>query len=188
MLRIIEGYEMTGKSTMIRELQSMIPKLICWTDIAKGFGITSSKGDYGVGYTGSWIVGATVAHLGSLGVDVSNVILDRGIVSSMVYGRLKDNFDGEHLERYLDDLNDIGAEIVYLYHKDLDSARKIFESAQKDRKGEVDEYDPKNFDDYWTEYKKFDIEYMRCLYEIENKYSNITIRFVNTTRQEDCRK
>lgn len=183
MLRIIEGYEMTGKSTLIRKLKEKNKDLICWSDISKGFGINSSKGTHGVGYTGSWIIGATVAHLGALGVDVSKVILDRGILSSMVYGKLMDGFDGSHLERYLEDLNKIGAEIVYVSHSNQDSAKILFESAMRDRNGQVDEYDPTNFEDYWIEYEKFDREYLSCLSEISAKYMNINIRFVTNGRE-----
>lgn len=182
MLRIIEGYEMTGKSTLIRKLKEKSKDLICWSDIAKSFGINSSKGSHGVGYTGSWIIGATVAHLGALGVDISKVILDRGILSSMVYGKLMDGFDGSHLERYLEDLDKIGAEIVYVSHSNKETAKLFFDNAQRDRNGQVDEYDPTNFEDYWEEYQKFDREYLSCLSEIITKYNNIDIRFVTGGR------
>lgn len=171
MLTIIEGYEMTGKTTLVKDLIGKI----AWTDIAKGFGITTPEGTHGVGYTGSWIIGATVAHLGAMGVDVSNVVLDRGILSSIIYGEMKDKFrDISHLTRYLEDLNKIGCEIVICTHKNKESARKIFEKSKKERQDLKDAYDDDNFDSYWFNYSDF-IARVKKSMSIFDNYKNIKL-------------
>lgn len=182
MLTIVEGYEMTGKSTLVRDIEytgliNSENEISKWSDIAKGFGITTPEGTHGVGYTGSWIIGATVAHLGALGVDVSGVVLDRGILSSIIYGGMKDDFkEFSHLKRYLQDLNYIGCNIIVCQHKDKKSAEYVFNKSRIEREGLEDAYDDRTFDEYWKNYTEF-CRRVKEAVELLKDYQNIHITY-----------
>ena len=159
-MTIVEGYEMTGKTTRVQEYQKYGKK--CMTNTTKSFGFKDpNPGEYGyissweLTYPQSWIIGASIFRLGAIGFDLSGLVLDRGILSTIVYHKMKSGGRLDYLNNYISDIIEYSKtknlEIELMVHKSKDSALKIFNAAKKGRNFK-DSYDDKYFDNYWTNY------------------------------------
>lgn len=158
-MTIVEGYEMTGKTTRIRNYVK--EGKLCLLNATKSFGFRDPNDEelfinsWELTYPQSWIIGASILKLGALGYNFDDLVLDRGIISSLVYHKMKKNSNVRYLENYIKDIikysesNEVTIEIMK--HESMESAYEIFKKAKAERKF-TDSYDDKDFDDYWVNY------------------------------------
>lgn len=158
-MTIVEGYEMTGKTTRISNYVK--EGKLCLLNATKSFGLRDPNDEelyinsWELTYPQSWIIGASIFKLGALGYNFDDLVLDRGIISSLVYHKMRKNSNVTYLENYIKDIikysesNEVIIEIMK--HESMESAYEIFKKAKAERKF-TDSYDDKDFDDYWVNY------------------------------------
>ena len=104
--------------------------------------------------------------------------MDRGILSNLVYGEIQDNFQGYEyiMTKLIDDMVDIGAKVVYLKHKNRESAMIKYELSTSRNTSSDDEYDKfESFEDYWSKYLDMDERFMRWVEALKVKGLDIEI-------------
>lgn len=177
MIKIVEGFEMVGKTTFMNQLKGQ-----SLAGLKDHLGITSMEGEYGVGYTNYWIVGAMIARLCSQGIIKGDVVQDRGILSTIAYGKLQDkNFKATgYLDKYFKDLEKAGCIIYYLLHADKDTARHYYNAAlkRKDNDGVYDKFD--DFNEYWNKSKEMYDTFNEIILDVKKHYPKIQFKFIIT--------
>lgn len=158
-LTIIEGFEMVGKSTFA--LKCIENPLIYHPDHV----LTDAT----IGRSQSWVIGQSIIDflscglLDSLESTGTNVVIDRGICSSFVYGILHSHelIDSKVIDWYKNNkfFKD-KVSILYFHHECKESARKLFEESKKRKKNPnklsaaYDEFS--DFENYWRMYCRAD--------------------------------
>ena len=157
---LIEGMDMVGKDTFIQKrIPSYYDTYTCRHQLT----------DDTVGRNRSWVVGyGVIDYLEQLMTSPSNnnlmnlmTVINRGVFSSYVYGRLysNQNFDPKILEWYKNnDFFKNTIEHIYIKHHNIDTAKYIFERSQSRAQAtnlvsrKLDTFN--SFSDYWVRYSQ----------------------------------
>lgn len=158
---LVEGMDMTGKSTFVkRKVPNYFTSYECHHDLT----------DKTVGRENSWTIGyGIIDFLQQMCSDPCNnlmncnVVINRGVFSSYVYGRLYQNnlLDETVIDFYKNnDFFKYDIDHVYVRHHSLDTAERIFESSKTREVADTEisrKYDKFNsFRDYWVYYNMAD--------------------------------
>jgi hypothetical protein len=182
---IIEGFDFVGKSAVIKELhngRSYHPDYTLFDKyLSRNAAFMFSYGQVDLLY-----------NLPNNELP-KEIIWDRAVISSYVYSRIyKDKvipvIDEDLVFHFFDRLSDISdnIEIDYVYHKDKDSAKRIFES-DKNHNDKLDSF--KNFDEYWKTYLKADDLFLYIIKELGSRnYNNIKFVMIQTESNESGTK
>jgi hypothetical protein len=111
------------------------------------------------------------------------IIVDRCLISSIIYDKLKNQVNINELNPSLNEFKDMVKDIykknnvfnIYINHKDKDTAQILFNNMLlKDNRNSYDQFG--SFESYWEEYQMFDQEYKRLLDEIcDNQWIEISL-------------
>lgn len=159
---IVEGFEKTGKSTLINNLvQHSNGKLQAWS-----FDYHSESSNLGnVPYNSRYLLGVSLndALLKGIVQFTKPTLVDRGFISGLVYSELYHQENSVHLDwyrqHYVQIFKDLDIIVLYLTHLDRKNAIIKYNSA------EIEEsYDQfANFESYWSTYLKADFLYRKYL-------------------------
>lgn len=154
---IVEGFDILGKTTFIDTVMKSYSKYTASHDVT----------DSTIGRNNSWAIGYSILDFLSQVPVSSKVIIDRGIFSSIVYACLYEPYipiSEEVIKWYLNsEFFNSKVGHIYLTHRDKNTARRIYEIAQKRVRSTnaiTDKYDSfSDFEHYWETYLKFDKAY-----------------------------
>ena len=151
---IIEGFDMVGKSTFIEK----------YMDKFNLYYPTHDLTDKTIGRNNSWVIGYSVIDYLKQLSERPRTVISRGVMSGQVYSRIYGNkfLDNCIIDYFKNDeffCKEIGH--IYLRHRDVESAKKMFE-ASKSREKNSNEVSAKldnfrTFDYYWTYYTNADL-------------------------------
>ena len=151
---VVEGFDMVGKTSFIKKYMSRY----------NYYRPTYEMYDISVGRKDSWLASCTVIDYLKNMEKPTKTVIDRGLFSGQVYSRIYNNkfLDNKILDFFKKDnyfCKEVGH--VYLRHRDVNTAREIFESAKK-REVENNEITKsldnfRTFDYYWTYYTNADL-------------------------------
>jgi thymidylate kinase len=160
-IRVFEGFEMVGKTSSIERIKNKSKNATVLVDFKDKFGYGDNK--YGIDHKKSWVIGASWFHLLNELKDVVPsdhlIIIDRGLLSSVVYtmmtnvGQAGSTHTGYLMSDMITDYKKLGASIHYLYHDDMNVARKMYECATTSNRVGSDKFDKyESFEHYWDTY------------------------------------
>lgn len=158
---IIEGFNLTGKSTFIKDVLNVEPYHFDYKSL-------DSQPD--------------TAHYPAY---------DRSIISSYVYSRLYDDFEvvGKipvfDFFKKFEDCDSV--DIYYVHHSLEETAKKIYDHTLANWNDSHDKPYEKffNFDDYWTIYRGSEDWFLYILKLIDEKFDNVNIYDVATVPTDD---
>ena len=177
MYTIVEGFDKVGKTTFIQGGKG--GKGTKLNKLSNQFGHTSMEGQYGIGYPQSWVIGAAMIHLVRQANIQEDIVVDRGILSSLVYGEIQENFMGYEyiMTKLLDDMKAINAKVIYLRHADKGSANLKYQASLSRDIDANDEYDHfEGFEAYWDKYLDMDNRFMRWIDALRLEGLDIEVR------------
>lgn len=163
MMKLVEGFDMVGKTTFMKTLFPEYKIYHCRHDLS----------DATIGRNNSWALGyGIIDYLDQTDGWDSKTIIDRGVMSSYVYEDIYNfrSLDSKIIEWYKNCESFISkVDHVYICHKSKETARIIYKKSQS---REVNPntisalYDKFNsFEDYWKTYCKAD-ELYREVYDL----------------------
>lgn len=151
-LVLVEGFDMVGKSTLIKELYPNHSKYHATHDLT----------DETVGRDNSWTIGYGVVDMLSqmYSNGIPNLVIDRGVISSYVYTKLSGKeFDSKIMEYYKNNkFFKENIRHILVVHQDKVSAKLIYDRSQSRTlnpnkiSAELDKFD--TFGEYWKQYEK----------------------------------
>lgn len=149
---VVEGYEMTGKSTFIKKYLS---DYAVYRPNYEGYDF-----DKYIPRNSRSLLGIELLNFirNNPGVINKGVVLDRSLPSGIVYSKLYPfngtPIDKKDIEKLVEIYKDVNAKIIYLYHPDSEYARKMYEASLKDS-DHSDIYDKfESFGMYWGKYRE----------------------------------
>lgn len=176
---IVEGFDMVGKSLYVSRFMSKYKQYTPNHDLT----------DMTVGRGKSWVIGYGIIDFLSQVHDDnnSNVVINRGICSSIVYGDIYENGEvGPETISYYKNSKFFheNVDILYFCHSSKNIAEIIYNKSQSRsvNPNEISaKYDKfKSFEDYWKTYCEFDEAFRRsfdllnikpyCIQTLLNKY------------------
>lgn len=158
-LVIVEGYECTGKSTFIQNMFGMSDDFSVYRPRYELPGMDES-----LPRSMRSLAGLFAYDYHTASNRYETFVLDRGVPSGMVYGKL---FQGKSYDDYIPFLKVMKAIskkilVIYCSHEDKIQAEVIHKNAVKSRKT-LDMYDEKDFNEYYEIYEEFDTEFRKVL-------------------------
>lgn len=168
---IFEGYEMTGKTSLLNELSQTFDNYV--VDFRPSYETLNYS--YIIDRPDRYIHGL---HLFDFyrqnklkGKLLPKLFLDRNIHTGIAYGL---GLQGKDISYYSQAIQNtkmategLKVLVIYKYHKDEVSARRMFELANKDDSRILDKYDDTEFNTYWSNYKKFDNLFQQAFSELK---------------------
>lgn len=171
---IIEGYEMVGKSTFIESLP-----VVFGSDYTNNHvkiyrpSYESIKYDEVIGKGNRVVLGMSVLDYFYSNSDyMDTLIMDRGIVSSIVYRDMYNQDSGltdDVVDNYIDFISKVSPVIVYINHLNDATAKYKYDKSVEEREV-IDQYDKFNtFEEYYESYKSFDNKFKEVISRLSNK-------------------
>lgn len=162
---IVEGFDSVGKTTFIDKLKDRNLLGDTRTFIQPDYknflgGIVEPSNRYLIGTTLNYLISKKLVNL-----DNTPIVIDRGIVSSLVYNELYNQKVSALLQiahdlSYVDMYGKLeGVGVIYLYHEEYSKARQLYEAHEV-----RESYDLfVDFDEYWSVYSKAHGLYLKYL-------------------------
>lgn len=161
---IIEGFKMVGKSTLINSLDSskyILPRC----GVYDFLGMRDSR--YGLSYSDAWVI-CGVLSLYKLD---KQIIVDRGVLSTLIYNKEKEEVVLNEIVPLLESSN---SEVWVLSHKSKHHAEMKFNKRKEENRGIDPHSDFIDFEDYWSKY----LEYQKKQDEQIKKLKNIKVLYL----------
>lgn len=141
---------MVGKTTFIKDAESY--GYISGDNLTEYF-LTREK-EYGLDYSSSWSLCAAIMTAIKLApTQFQNYIMDRGILSTMMYDYDKTEVKNFIHDKYIKLCLDCNAEVLVLAHKDIESARIKYNS--REARNNDPHSDFNTFEEYWKKYQEY---------------------------------
>ncbi|WJZ23554.1 hypothetical protein LIS04_126 [Listeria phage LIS04] len=165
-LRVIEGYEMVGKTSFIETyLKDHSKYRPSYEDLGLSNYIPANSRS---------LLGITILDFLSQNptlVQSADLAFDRGILTGLQYYDMYP-LNGSSINIYLDSFIEMyrkfNASIIYLKHTSKKHALDMFNSSQS-RKTNDSAFDPETFEEYWNNYQQFYSKSKLLLNKLESK-------------------
>lgn len=185
MILAVEGFDMTGKDTLIRRISDSATKPVI--SYRPEYDLYESHS--GITRNDAWVIGhAVVTQLLEQSRIIGNdprLILNRWIPSGYVYDKLYHHKSGsseEIMNKYLDILmsyssyldSSMSIPIIHVCHNNKSSARIIYEKGtQRSDNEDLDNFE--DFEDYWNTYMRAERYYSEFYNRLLSRFNQLRV-------------